>query len=73
MQTRGLRSRLRVAAVLIVEFDDSSHNRYKRQQRDKLINSICQQAGLRIVHIKARASYSARIIRNILDDRLRRA
>lgn len=58
--------------VLLVELDDKTHRQYQRQRRDKLVNTICWEAGLRILHIKARAGYSKQIIQDIIDDRLRR-
>ncbi|NTW29118.1 MAG: DUF2726 domain-containing protein [Coriobacteriia bacterium] len=44
--------------VLGLELDDSSHARQDRQQRDELVDSVFQAAGLPLLHIQVRSSYS---------------
>ncbi len=42
-----------------VELDDSSHQRADRRARDEFVDRVFAAAGLPIVHVVARASYSA--------------
>jgi hypothetical protein len=45
--------------LLVVELDDSSHDRADRQDRDGFVDRACASAGLPILHIRAAASYNA--------------
>lgn len=54
--------------ALLVELDDKTHREHKRRQRDKLVNRVCKEAGLRIVHIKTRASYDVAMVRRNLEE-----
>jgi very-short-patch-repair endonuclease len=45
--------------LLIIELDDSSHFRQDRQQRDRDLNRILNNAGFPILHIPAAYSYNA--------------
>ncbi|WP_294537728.1 DUF2726 domain-containing protein [uncultured Rhodoblastus sp.] len=44
--------------VLILELDDRSHQAADRRRRDQLVDRVCAEAGLPLVHLKARWSYS---------------
>lgn len=44
--------------VLVVELDDSSHQREDRQQRDTLVDAIYAQVGLPILHIPVAHTYN---------------
>lgn len=41
-----------------IELDDSSHKRSDRSERDQFVNKVFAQAGLPIVRVQVRASYS---------------
>ncbi len=42
-----------------IELDDRSHQRADRRARDEAVNGIFAAAGLPLLHVKARAGYSA--------------
>ncbi|QDV90760.1 hypothetical protein RAS2_18430 [Phycisphaerae bacterium RAS2] len=58
--------------ILAVELDDRSHEAPHRQRRDRFLNESLQAAGIRLLRIKARARYSADIIRRLVFARLHR-
>lgn len=45
--------------VLVIELDDASHQRERRQERDALVDQIYARAGLSILHIPVAGSYDA--------------
>ena len=47
-----------LSPVLVIELDDSSHQEGKRQERDKFVNEVFRQAGLPLLRVKAKRSYS---------------
>jgi hypothetical protein len=47
-----------LSPMLVVELDDSTHDRSDRSQRDHLVDLIFESAGLPILHVRARASYN---------------
>jgi ribosomal protein L33 len=46
-----------ITSKIIVELDDRSHNSQSRRERDRFIDEIFANAGIPIVHIKARRWY----------------
>lgn len=40
--------------VCTIELDDQSHNQKKRQQRDELLESVCESAGLSLYRVPAK-------------------
>lgn len=48
-----------IRPLLAIELDDSSHSRPDRRGRDEFVDSALDVAGLPILHVPARASYSA--------------
>ena len=36
--------------LLLIEIDDASHDTYKRKQRDQKVNTICRDAGIKLLH-----------------------
>ncbi len=52
-----------------VELDDSSHDRKKRKERDQYLNKICQEAGLKLIRIRARGRYKDDEIRALFEVR----
>lgn len=61
-----------MSVVLLLEVDDKTHRRYTRRKRDQVVNRVCREAGLQIIHFKARWTYSSAIIGHIIEDRLRK-
>lgn len=58
--------------ILAVELDDRSHEAPHRQRRDRFLNDTLQAAGIRLLRVKARAQYSAEIIRLLVNAALGR-
>ncbi len=52
--------------VCAIELDDASHKQSKRQQRDELLETICQQAGLPLVRIPAKRGYQKADIEKLI-------
>ena len=46
-----------IKPLLAIELDDSSHNRYKRQQRDNFINQAFNDSELPILRVKVSYNY----------------
>ena len=44
--------------VMILELDDRSHQAADRRRRAQLVDRVCAEAGLPLVHLKARWSYN---------------
>lgn len=42
----------------MIELDDISHERPDRQERDRLVDAVFNQAGLPILHVKVRSYYA---------------
>lgn len=53
-----------------VELDDSSHERPDRQDRDRFVDRVFNAAGLALVHVPARSSYSPQELQTILEQHL---
>jgi hypothetical protein len=43
--------------VVVIELDDSSHQKVKRQQRDEMLQQICGQVQLPLIHVPAQKGY----------------
>ncbi|WP_164847115.1 DUF2726 domain-containing protein [Neptunomonas marina] len=43
--------------VCAIELDDKSHSQKKRQQRDQLLESVCNDADLPLIRVPAKRSY----------------
>lgn len=50
----------------VLELNDKSHGRADRSKRDAFIREACSSAGLRLVEINAKASYSTQELRSQL-------
>lgn len=50
----------------VIELDDNTHNQAKRQGRDRFVDYALAAAGIPIVHVKAKASYTLQEIQGIL-------
>lgn len=56
----------KIEPLLVIELDDSSHNYYKRKERDGFIDDILQSANLKILHIKTSYSYDPYTLREAI-------
>jgi hypothetical protein len=52
--------------VLGIELDDSSHQRADRIERDEFVTRVFEAAGLPLLHIPARASYSVQDLAQLI-------
>jgi len=59
-----------LAVAGVIELDDKTHQRFERGIRDDLVDSALNDAGLRVVRVVARASYSPADIRTQLSELL---
>jgi very-short-patch-repair endonuclease len=50
----------------VVELDDKTHNKSKRQDRDEFINKVLQVAGIPVFHFIAKRTYSMQDMRAVL-------
>jgi len=57
-------------AILVIELDDSSHQRWDRMERDENIDRILDQAGLPILHIKTSSSYNMEYLANQIKEKV---
>ncbi|KAB0289278.1 DUF2726 domain-containing protein [Vibrio fortis] len=48
---------LTLEVKMLIELDDSTHNRQDRKERDKLVDMAAASAGVEIKHFKVRKSY----------------
>jgi hypothetical protein len=59
--------RQKIAPLLAVELDDSSHDAHARKSRDQLVDAVCEAAGLPMIRITAQRAYTLESLRMILD------
>lgn len=52
--------------VCVVELDDKSHKKSDRRDRDHFVDKVMERAGIKIVHVPCRQSYSLSEIQNLL-------
>jgi very-short-patch-repair endonuclease len=50
----------------VIELDDSTHNQPKRQGRDRFVDYALAAAGIPVVHVKAKESYSPQEVQGML-------
>ncbi|WP_415899100.1 DUF2726 domain-containing protein [Neptuniibacter sp. QD48_11] len=55
--------------VYAIELDDKSHNQKKRQQRDQLLDNVCQDSNLPLIRVPAKRSYKPEEIKVVLSKR----
>lgn len=51
----------------VVELDDRSHQHVDREKRDALVDAVCHDAGVPIVHVKAARRYDRASLRALID------
>ena len=51
---------------MAIELDDRSHQREDRRKRDAFVDDVLNQAGIKIVHIRASSTYAPHTIRDQL-------
>ncbi len=47
-----------IKPILVIELDDSSHNKASRKERDNFVDKALEDGGLKILHISAQYSYN---------------
>ena len=57
---------------LLIELDDSSHRRAARQSRDAFLDQAASQAGLPILRVPVKHSYSVAELRQVISSLLKR-
>lgn len=57
--------------LVAIELDDNSHMRPERVERDKLVDQICQDAGMPLVRIKWQSTYNAQEVMSAIEPYLR--
>jgi very-short-patch-repair endonuclease len=50
----------------VVELDDNTHNKLRRQGRDQFVDKALQAAGIPVIHVTAKKGYSVRDIQDTL-------
>lgn len=55
-----------LATHLVIELDDRSHKRDARQSRDAFVDTVLERAGIKLVRIRAAATYNTQMIRTQL-------
>lgn len=60
-----------IQPVLVIELDDSSHDREDRRKRDAFVDDALAAAGLPILHVLARRTYSPVELKAGIAERLR--
>ncbi len=63
--------RQNVAPLLVIELDDSSHERADRMERDAFIDSALGAASLPILHVTAKRSYVPKELAALIEEKLR--
>ena len=56
--------------LLVIELDDSSHEREDRQERDAFVDTALDAAGLPILHVSVQHAYAPAEVRALITDRL---
>ena len=56
--------------LLVIELDDSSHEREDRQERDAFVDAALDAAGLLILHVSVQHAYAPAEIRALINDHL---
>ncbi len=54
--------------IVAVELDDASHEKEERVDRDALVDSVCQSAGLPMVHVAARHTYDPKLLQKAIEE-----
>lgn len=55
---------------LVIELDGSSHNTTTRIERDQLVDAICEDAGIPILHIKRAPNYDIEHLQQLINQKL---
>lgn len=59
--------------ILLIEVNDSSHDRADRAERDKSVNKICKKAGLPLITFRTRDGVDENYMRKVVGKYLSRA
>lgn len=56
--------------ILVIELDDKTHLEAKRQKRDKFVDSVCNAAGVPILHYKPQFFYNRDQLLKAINEKL---
>lgn len=56
--------RVTTRLVAAIELDDRSHNRPERRRRDRFVNQVLAEAGIRLIRFQAQSRYAVQHIRH---------
>ncbi|HUI06391.1 MAG TPA: DUF2726 domain-containing protein [Verrucomicrobiae bacterium] len=62
--------REKLSPLLVIELDDSSHERDDRAQRDAFVDEALGAAGLPILHVTAKRSYAPNELADLIQEKL---
>ena len=62
--------REKLSPLLVIELDDSSHERDDRAQRDAFVDEALGAAGLPILHVSAKRSYVPKELADLIQEKL---
>lgn len=60
-----------IAPLLVIELDDSSHEREDRKERDTFVDKALGAASLPILHVMAKRSYAPKELAELIEEKLR--
>jgi hypothetical protein len=55
-----------LSVQFVIELDDSTHSQSQRQNRDQFVDNTLKAAGIPVVHVTAKKSYSVQEIQSVL-------
>lgn len=56
--------------IAAIELDDWTHKKKNRVERDKIVNKICENAGIKLIRMKVSNQYDFRELREVLEKEL---
>lgn len=59
-----------VSPLLVIELDDTSHERQDRRERDQLVDAALRSAELPVLHVRAQREYVIRDVLAMIDEKL---
>jgi hypothetical protein len=60
-----------IKPLLVIELDDSSHEREDRQERDAFVDQALEAASLPILHVTAKHTYAPKELADLIEAKLR--
>ncbi len=63
-------SKTTISPLLAIELDDSSHSKPDRQNRDRVVNSALDDAGLPVLRIPLQQSYDLDMLSKLIEEKI---